>query len=591
VFREGGRAEAFNFTVPYPEPFVPKALTFEVPERIMVDGTVARSLDESAVIAVLERLKAAGVEAIAVCLLWSIVNPTHELAVGRIIESHLPGIPFTLSHQVNPSIREYRRAMSTVIDASLKPVVGAYMSGLEIRLRQAGFAGRVLIVTSHGGVTDTATAAASPVQLINSGPSMGPVGALAYGRSVSTDTLIVGDTGGTTFDVSLVRDGRIPRTRETWLGRPLVSHLTGMPSVDVRSIGAGGGSIAWVDKGGLLHVGPASAGALPGPAAYGHGGARPTVTDAALMLGFIDADYFLGGRMTLDRKAAERAIEREVAELLGLSLEEAAAAIIELATENIVQAIMDITVNQGIDPARAAFIAGGGAAGLNCVAIGRRLGCNKVLVPETGAALAAVGALISDLTARFHAMLHSHSSNFDRRGVNEVLTRLKVDCIAFAERTTGGRDASISWSTEARYPDQAWEIEVPLTGSSFDSIEAVKELIEDFHRAHQNLFAVHDPHSPIETIGWNAEVHCKVGPHEPGRLNSKNAPVRLPPRKVRFLAGGWQTIEVHHFDALPEHAKVIGPAIVESSFTSIVIDPGARAVRDQFGSLVIDVGT
>lgn len=590
VFREGGRAEAFNFTVPYPEPFIPKALTFEVPERIMTDGTVTQALDETAVVALLEHLKSAKVEAIAVCLLWSIVNPTHELSVGRLIQSHLPGIPFTLSHQVNPSIREYRRAMSTALDASLKPTMSVYLSNLETKLRQAGFTGRILIVTSHGGVTDTAAAAASPVQLINSGPSMGPVGAMGYSRSTSTHTFIVGDTGGTTFDVSLVRDGRIPRTRETWLGRPLVSHLTGMPSVDVRSIGAGGGSIAWVDSGGLLHVGPNSAGADPGPAAYGRGGMRPTVTDAALLLGFIDSDHFLGGRMILDRNAAADAIERDIASSLGLAVEEAATAIIELATENMVQAIMNITVNQGIDPAAAMFVAGGGAAGLNCVAIGRRLGCRQVLVPETGAALAAVGALISDLTARFHAMFHSHSGNFDRSGVNDVLTRLKADCMAFAEQTTGGREASISWSTEARYPDQAWEIEVPLKNSCFDSVEAVEEFVQSFHRAHLELFAVHDPQSQVETIGWNAEVRCKVGPHEPGRLSSQSAPLRLPPRKVRFLTGGWQTVEVYHFDALPVHFRITGPAIVDSSFTSIVIDPGARATRDEFGSLVIDVG-
>ncbi len=398
------------------------------------------------------------------------MNPEHELAVGHLIETHLPGVPFTLSHQINPSIREYRRAMSTAIDASLKPTMSAYMSGLEVRLRQAGFGGRVLIVTSHGGVTDTATASAAPVQLINSGPSLAPVGAIAYGKSAATDTLIVGDAGGTTFDVSLVRNGRIPRTRETWLDRPLSSHLTGMPSVDVKSIGAGGGSIAWVDPGGLLHVGPASAGAVPGPAAYGRGGTRPTVTDAALVLGFIDAGFFLGGRMKLDRVAAVAAVQRDVAEPLGRGLEEGAATIIELATENMVQAIMDITVNQGIDPSHAALVAGGGAAGLNCVAIGRRLGCRQVLVPETGAALAAVGALVSDLTSRYQAVFYTRSGEFDCEGVNRILEHLEVECRAFAART-GANDSEIAidWSTEARYPDQAWEIEVPLRRSRFGS--------------------------------------------------------------------------------------------------------------------------
>jgi N-methylhydantoinase A len=591
VFREGGRLEAFNFTVPYPEPFVAKALTFEVPERVMADGSVKLPLDQPAVIAILDQLKALNVEAIAVCFLWSIVNPQHELAVGRLIETHLPGVPFTLSHQINPSIREYRRSMSTVIDASLKPTIGAYMSGLEARLRRAGFGGRVLIVTSHGGVTDTASAAAAPVQLINSGPSLAPVGAISYGESAATDTLIVGDAGGTTFDVSLVRNGRIPRTRETWLGRPLSSHLTGMPSVDVKSIGAGGGSIAWVDPGGLLHVGPASAGAVPGPAAYRRGGVRPTVTDAALVLGFIDASFFLGGRMKLDRDAAVAAIQRDVAEPLGCSLDEAAAAIIELATENMVQAIMDITVNQGIDPSHAAFVAGGGAGGLNCVAIGRRLGCRQVLVPETGAALAAIGALICDLTSRYQAMFHTRSGSFDHAGVNRILERLEDECQVFAART--GATAStvmIDWSTEARYPDQAWEIEVPLRRSRFGSTAEVSELVADFHRAHQDVFAVSDPDSEVEMIGWNAEVRCRIAPPKPGRMKPAKKAAQLPARRVRFLGSTLRTASVWDLHALPEDRVVAGPAIIESSFTSIVVDAGARAMRDRFGTLVIDLG-
>jgi N-methylhydantoinase A len=590
VFREGGRAEAFDFTTPYPEPYIPKALTFEIPERIMADGSVKTPLDEAATIATLDRLAELKVQAIAVCFLWSIVNPAHELAAGRLIAARLPDVPFTLSHRVNPSIREYRRAMSTAIDASLKPTMTAYLGGLEERLRSAGFGGRVLVITSQGGVMDAAGVAETPVQLVNSGPSMGPVGALAYAASAGTDTLIVGDAGGTTFDVSLVRGGRIPRTRETWLGRPLVSHMTGMPSVDVRSIGAGGGSIAWVDRGGLLHVGPISAGAVPGPVAYRRGGTRPTVTDAALVLGFLDADFFLGGKMTMHLEAAEAALRAEVATPLGKPVEEAAIAVIELATENMVQAIMDITVNQGIDPATAAFVAGGGAGGLNAVAIARRLGCRRVLVPEAGAALAAAGALLSDLTARYHAVFHTTSSDFDRSGANAVLARLEAQCRTFAHAAGVGDRFRIDWSTEARYPDQAWEIEVPLRGSRFASPEDVAGLLADFHRTHAQVFAVSDPASPIETVGWNAEVRCRIGSGEPGRVKSAATAAKLPRRRVRFLqAKESREVEVYRFEAIPPDARIAGPAIVESSFTSIVIDPGATATRDALGTLVIDV--
>lgn len=588
VFREGGRMEPFNFTVEYPEPYVPKALTFEVPERVMVDGSVRLPLDEEAVEQILHRLAAGKVQAIAVCLLWSIVNPVHELAVGALIERHLPGVPYTLSHKVNPSIREFRRAASTCMDASLKPIMGTYMRNLEGRLRAEGFEGRVLVVTSQGGVMDAGNAAETPVHLINSGPSMAPVAARAYG-GVET-TLIVGDTGGTTFDVSVVRRGRIPRTRETWLGQRFRSHMTGMPSVDVRSIGAGGGSIAWVDAGGLLHVGPRSAGAVPGPACYGRGGANPTVTDAALLLGFIDAEFFLGGRMHLDRDAAAASVQRAVAGPLGCSLDDAATAILDLATEHMVQAIFDITVNQGIDPTGAAFVAGGGAAGLNCVAIGRRLGCRTVIVPETGAALSAAGALLSELSAHQQAMFYSNSAAFDRDGVNAVLERLEAQCRQFAAGPgAGALESSVDWVAEARYPDQAWEIEVPLRAPRFASADDVAALAADFHAAHQDVFAVSDPHSAVEAVGWSAEVRCRVASGDPGRLAAAaDGRTALPSRRVRF-ASGWCDAPVHRFETLPDGAEIFGPAMVESGFTSIVLDPGTRAVRDALGSLMIEV--
>jgi N-methylhydantoinase A len=590
VLREGGRIEPFNFTVSYPEPYVPRALTFEVEERMDHSGAVRTKLEREAVLAILEKVEAAGVEAIAVCFLWSIANPAHELAVGELIEERLPGIPYTLSHRINPSLREYRRASSTCIDASLKPVMGAYMRSLEQRLRAAGFDGRVLVVTSQGGVMDAGRAAEAPVHLINSGPSMAPVAARAYGAADPTGALIVGDTGGTTFDVSLVRGGRIPRTRETWLGQPFRSHMTGMPSVNVKSIGAGGGSIAWVDAGGLLHVGPKSAGALPGPVCYGRGGASPTLTDAAVALGFIDAAFFLGGRMALDKEGAIEAIRREVAVPLGLSIDKAAEAIVTLATEHMVQAIMDITVNQGIDPSQATFVAGGGAAGLNCVAIARRLGCRRVLVTEAGAALSASGALISDLTAHYQSVFHTRSRAFDREGANAVLASLESACRAFAEGPgAGARSTWVEWSAEARYTDQAWEIEVPFAKPAFDSPSDVDSLVADFHGAHQTIFAVSDPDAEVETVGWNSEVHCRIAPDAPGRLAADRRSARLPSRPVRFLAADWIEATVWRLEAIPEGQEISGPAIVESDFTSVVVDPGARAVRDRLGNLVIEV--
>ena len=363
VFREGGRLDPFDSTAPYPEPYVPRRLTFEVPERIGVGGRVIEPLDEAATVAIIERLAHEEIEAVAVCLLWSIANPDHELRVGELLAEHLPGRPFTLSHQLNPTLREYRRASATAIDASLKPLTTAYLGGLTERLRDAGLQGRVLLVTAAGGTREARRIAEAPIHSIGSGPAMAPVAGRFYAEAdTGRDTAVVADTGGTSYDVSLVRNGRIPWTRETWLGPRYRGHMTGFPSVDVKSIGTGGGSVAWIDDGGMLHVGPESAGAVPGPICYGLGGTRPTVTDASVVLGYIDSDYFLGGRMTLDRVASERALA-ELGERLELAQADAASAVIRLATENMVRAIESSTLNQGIDPRNAVLVAGGGAAG------------------------------------------------------------------------------------------------------------------------------------------------------------------------------------------------------------------------------------
>ncbi|HWT82376.1 MAG TPA: hydantoinase/oxoprolinase family protein, partial [Candidatus Methylomirabilis sp.] len=353
-------------------------------------------------------------ESIGVCLLWSTVNPVHENSVGMLLKKHLPGIPYTLSHVLNPILREYRRASSACIDASLKPLMSRYLGGLANRLREEGFRGRLLMLTSRGGVMDFQDLAEAPIHAIGSGPSMAPIAGRHYAKTdMKAATAIVADTGGTTYDVSLVRKGIIPMTPETWIGQRYRGHIVGFPSVDVKSIGAGGGSIAWVDEGGLLHVGPISAGAVPGPACYGKGGTRPTVTDASLVLGYVDPAFFLGGAMKLEIERAAEAVEKEVARPLRLSLPEAALAILRLMCENMVGAIEEITVHQGMDPRGAVLVGGGGAAGLNAVTVARRLGCKMVIIPEVGAALSAAGALMSDLHADYRTLFYTTAENFD----------------------------------------------------------------------------------------------------------------------------------------------------------------------------------
>lgn len=592
VLREGGRTEPFDFTVAYPEPYVPRALTFEVPERVAAGGVVRRPLEEAGAVAIIEQLRAKEVQAVAVCLLWSILNPDHELRVGALLDEHLPGVPYTLSHRLNPVLREYRRASAAAIDASLKPLMAAYLGSLTQRLDEAGFRGRTLVLTSSGGMLDAAEVAAAPIHVINSGPSMAPIAGRRYaGLDGASANAIVADTGGTTFDVSLVRRGRIPLTKETWIGQPFRGHMTGFPSIDIKSVGAGGGSIAWVDDGGVLHVGPQSAGAAPGPACYAAGGTRATLTDACVVLGIVDPAYFLGGAMKLDIDAAREAVRVDVGEPLGLPTDDAAAAIVQVVTENMVQAIEDITVNQGIDPADSVLIGGGGAAGLNAAAIARRLGCPSVVIPEVGAALSAAGALMTDLSMEHHSTFFTTTEAFDLTAANAVLDDLSRRCRAFVDGPgRGSVSHTIDRVVEARYAHQVWELDLPLHVERFASATDVDGLVDDFHRLHEEIFAIRDPASPIELVGWKATVRCRLADRELGRLRAVDSSQQRSGTRRLYLAGtGAVDAAVHRFEAMDVGTVHAGPAIVESPFTTVVAEPGCRFHRTANGSLVLDV--
>jgi N-methylhydantoinase A len=591
LFREGGRREPFNNKVPFPAPYVPRSLTFEVPERVDSAGKVVVPLDESAVREIIARLRERKVEAVGVSLLWSMLAPAHEQRVGQLLEKYLPGVPYSLSHRVNPTIREYRRASSTCIDASLKPLMSSYLASLHQRLTVAGFGGQLLTVSSLGSVIDASYLAAHPIHSVKSGPAVAPIAGRHYAKVVSgSDMAIVADTGGTSYDVTLVDHGLIPFTRETWLGEPMRGHMTGFPSVDVKSIGAGGGSIASVDTGGMLCIGPQSAGSTPGPACYGKGGREPTVTDAALALGYLDPEYFLGGAILLDAAAATDAIADRVARRLGLNVPVAAAAILELATEYMVHAIEEITINQGIDPASAVLIGGGGAAGLNSVRIARRLGCAQVIIPPVGATLSAAGALMSDLSTEFSATCFTTSRYFDFAAINNTLAALQEQCNAFiADLAVEFAGHETLFFAEARYPHQIWEVEVPLSGSRISSRADVEQLVEALHANHERLFSFRDSESEIEIVTWRARVICRLP--QAGSIdvvqNCDRAPTE---RRRRAIFPGFGEVEtpVRDFHTMSA-APVAGPLLVDANFTTIVVDPGAVAVRTPDGSLAIPV--
>lgn len=590
LYREGGRLNPFSFREPYPPPYIPRRLTYEIRERISSEGEVITPLDEGQALDQLQLAKKAGVEAIAICLLWSFVRGEHEERLSDLIEAELPGIPYTLSHRLNPIPREYRRASSTAIDASLKPLIQEHLRTMEADLREAGFDGQLLIVTSSGGVMEVQDASNQPVYLVNSGPSMSPVAGQAFAEHAQhSGDVIVCDTGGTSFDVGLISAGVIAMTRESWLGGQWTGHLTGLSSVATKSIGAGGGSIAWVDSGGLLRVGPDSAGAEPGPACYDQGGTSPTVTDAAVVAGYLNPDNFLGGRKRLQRSLAEQALQQAVALPLELTVPEAAVAVLVVARERMVTAIQEITVSQGLDPRECLLVAGGGAAGMNIVSIARELGLERVLIPKAAPALSAVGAQLSDIVAEFNVSRATQTNAFDATGINDCLEQLDARMRSFFDGLTVTGKERTALLVEARYPYQVWELEVPLPASRIDSDARVGELEDAFHKVHQRILGVHELGQYIECVTWKGRAQLELKKPK-FRRHSVNSPPQPTPQLVRtvyFDAG--VVVEAGCFDGrrLSPGMVIDGPAVVEEPLNTIIIPGYARGiVTETFDYLV-----
>jgi N-methylhydantoinase A len=592
VRREGGSMHPYDFTRPYPEPYIPKRLTFEIDERIGADGDVVQPLDEEQARATLTRLGTIEVEAIAVCLLWCTANAAHEQRLGELIEEELPGVAYTLSHRLNPIVREYRRASCTAIDASLKPLMQRHLQHVEKDLRAAGFAGELVAATSIGGVLPMTGLIERPVYAAKSGPSLAPVAGRVVAPELETEDVIVCDTGGTSFDVSLIRGDHVVFTRETWLGEPFAGHLTGLSSVDVRSIGAGGGSIAWIDPGGLLRVGPQSAGSTPGPACYGNGGERPTVTDAAVVLGWLDPERFLGGTMALDVEAARRVVAT-IAEPLGMSVERAAAAIMTVANEHMVSAIKELTVNQGIDPRKAGIVAGGGAAGLGIAEIARALGCKRVLLPRTAGALSAFGGQHSDIVVEAGRSITTSSGSWDSVAVLDAFAAVEAELEQIAEglRRRGVSETRIVRSVEARYAHQVWTLDIDVARAELDDPATLEQvLIERFHAAHERIFAVSEPGQRIEVVHGSARLIAE--PHKP---EADAVPATDPhlagpaTRRIHVEPQGAVQAPVHTGGSLAAGATVPGPALLVEPTTTIVVPPDCVLRVTASGNYLIEV--
>ena len=581
VLREAGRfgLPLFDHGIPNPEPFIERALTFEIPERVDAGGAVVRDLDEAKVLEVAERLVAEGIEAVAVCFLWSIANPCHELRVETLIGQHAPELPVSLSHRINPCVREYRRASSTCIDAALKPLVGRYVDDMQDALRENGFEGELWLGTSEGTVLPAARI--SPIHQVRSGPALGPVAAakaLAEEQAGAPLAILI-DAGGTTFDVSLLREGRAARSQETWIGRPYLGHMTGFPSVDVRSVGAGGGSIARLEEGRLLRVGPQSAGAFPGPASYGRGGRDATLTDASVILGFQDLSSFIGIPREESRARAQAVIARAVAEPLGIEVERAAEAMFQVFLEECAGAIGEMSVEQGVDPR--------GSAGIAAWALARRLGCGPVLFPPTAAVNCAAGGLLSDISRRFSVTRPVLGEEVNETLIGEVESGLEAQCARFArELRIRPRDLRIDFSVVAKYHNQSWEIEVPFRPDRHRTREALAAL---FHAEHERYYHHRDPDAEVAFITWQA-LATSARTAMRARLVTPAEARPCTRRRVRFPGTGIRSVEVIGASALAPAQVREGPLLVETPLTTIVVDPESSISASESGALVVRSG-
>ena len=551
-----------------------------IAERITATGAVERPLDDAALAELVERLRALDVVTIAVTLLNAYVNPAHERAIKAHLAAALPALAVSISSEISPEIREYERSSTTVLNALLMPVVKAYLDRLAARMAAERFQPRLLIVQSNGRVCSPQTAAHEPVRLLLSGPSGGALAALHLSRALAEPALVGVDMGGTSYDVSVVRDDRIDLVNQGEIDRLPVR----VPMVEIRTIGAGGGSIARVGAGQRLTVGPESAGAKPGPVCYGQGGSEPTVTDANLVLGRLDPAFFLGGKMKLDLTAARQAIALRIAEPLSVSIEQAASGILTMTNANLAAAIRLSLFEKGLDPRDFALLSFGGAGSLHALQVAEELNIPSVVFPREASTLSAWGILHSDIGhdfARSRVMLTEPSSLPAIIAMAGDLTiegtaRLAADGIAPAARR-------LNFSADLRYRGQAFELTIPWAIHTPDA-DALARLVEDFHAAHRQRFSYSNRDDQVEMVTLRlAAIGVLERPKSNGdpTVSVKGGSTARPV----WLDGSWQEIRVHRRTTLETGHLVAGPALIEEAYTTALIAPGWSVRADNSGHL------
>jgi N-methylhydantoinase A len=584
------RAELYSVVQSKPPALVSRHLRRDVPERVAYDGAVVTPLDEASARRVLEELRDEGIESLAVCLLFSFMNDSHERHLADLASDIMPHVMVSLSSSLSPEYREYWRMSTTTVNAYVMPPVFRYIDRLEQQLRDNGITAGLHVMQSTGGLMTAATTKERPVKTILSGPVGGVVGGTFFGVSAGFEDLVTFDMGGTSCDVATVVRGEPGRAHLKEVeGYPLRT-----PMVDIETIGAGGGSIAHVDAGGALKVGPESAAAVPGPACYGRGGVHATVSDANLVVGVLGADTVLGRDLALDVAAAREAVRRDVAEPLGLSVEDAAAGIIAIANANMLRAIRLITVQKGLDPRTFSLVAFGGAGPMHACAVAREARIPRVVVPPHPGITSAVGLLMTDIRHPMMAPFIVPTDKADFAAAEDLLEKLRAE----AERKLredGIPPEAISFRrfADMRYHGQAYELTIPcdeaLAGPGADGPEGtVRRLVASFHAHHEQAYGHHAESEPTQFVNLRVEG---VGTVPRGAWRERIAPrYEHDRRRTVFVKGsGWLDAPVLDRSRLDEHKAYRGPLIVEQLDTTVWIPPGDVADVDTHGNIIVEV--
>jgi N-methylhydantoinase A len=592
------RPSLYDLNFEKPRPLVPRDLCFEVIERLDASGNVVQPLDESDVRRIADVLYAAGVASVAVCFLHAYRNPEHERRAGAILRNALPMASVSLSSEVAPEFREYFRASTTVVNASVRPVVEQYLERIERKLAEAGFGAPLLVMQNNGGVLTATGARERPVFMVESGPAAGVIAATYLAECIGRRDVISFDMGGTTAKAGLIRDGAPSITKEYEVGGQAVAasgagrgsgYPIRTPVIDLVEIGAGGGSIAWVDSGGALRVGPRSAGADPGPACYKRGGLEPTVTDANLVLGRLAAENFLGGALHLDPDAAWQAVEARCARPLGLEVVEAAYGIVEIANAAMTNALHLVSVQRGHDPREFALIAFGGAGPLHANRLAAELRIPLTVVPMSPGISSAMGLLATDLVHDYSRTMRRPTDRLESAEVEQAFRALEREGRAVLERDgVPPEDLVFRRYLEMRYIGQSFELTVPAPADGLRDGQ-LRATLDTFHREHQRAYGFAAPDEPTEVVTLRVAA---VGRMPRPRLRPlPTMPNKAPDARSRPVyfaeTNGFVACSVYDRYALPAGMKLVGPAIVEELDSTCVVHPGYSATVDDVGNLLL----